>query len=243
MLRILGTPWRNPVLKISSEGTSSRHNDPCIPQYLVYPVQWLDVPREHLDDEPALIDFGESFEIAHPPEELGIPGPYRAPELILDRTAGIGSDLWALACTLFELRTGRKLFTSFDDDDDEYLGAMVKAFGKLPEPWWSTTWEGRKIMFKDDEIDENGMVIALDSEVEEDAAFIFHPSVARGARSIKEKLAAGLWYTPELRGEVHREIPQEEIDVFADLLGKLLRYDPKERISAAAVLDHEWFKM
>ncbi|KAL6865650.1 hypothetical protein ACO1O0_001745 [Amphichorda felina] len=208
-----------------------------------YVTVWLDVPREHLDDELTLIDFGESFEIAHPPEDLGIPAPYRAPELILDKTAGIGSDLWALACTLFELRTGRKLFAPFDDIDDDYLDAMVQAMGKLPEPWWSTIRESRRRSFNDDDIDENGMVVAPEPLPGEGTVFTFHPSVAHGDRLIKDKLAPGLWYTPELRGDAHREMPHEEIDVFADLLGKLLRYDPKGRISAAAALDHEWFKM
>jgi serine/threonine-protein kinase SRPK3 len=46
--------------------------------------------------------------------------------------AGIGSDLWALGCTTFEIRTGRKLFNMFDDDVDDRLYYMVLLLRKLP---------------------------------------------------------------------------------------------------------------
>ena len=39
-----------------------------------------------------------------------------------------------------------------------------------------------------------------------------------------------------------RAISDEEIDIFADLLAKLLRYIPKERISPKQALEHDWFK-
>jgi serine/threonine protein kinase len=94
-----------------------------------------------------------------PPEDLGIPGPYRSPELILHKVAGFGSDLWALGCTPFEIRTGRKLFSPFDDEDDDYLDAIIQVLGKLPEPWWSTTWEARRRLYED-EADEQGRAVA-----------------------------------------------------------------------------------
>lgn len=44
-------------------------------------------------------------------------------------------------------------------------------------------------------------------------------------------------------GDEYRNISEEEIDIFADLVGKLLRYDIKERIVTGEVLQHEWFRM
>lgn len=38
-------------------------------------------------------------------------------------------------CILFGIRTVRKLFDTFDDDQDEYLSKMAMILGKLPEPW------------------------------------------------------------------------------------------------------------
>lgn len=123
-LRILGNPIKNPVLSASDE----RHDESTAPEYLVYPVSWRDVDTQFISKESCLIDFGESFDVSQPPNDLGIPGPYRSPELILDKTAGFGSDIWALGCSLFKIRTGRQLFSSLEDDDTDYLDAIVKSW-------------------------------------------------------------------------------------------------------------------
>ncbi|KAM5381850.1 hypothetical protein ACJZ2D_002840 [Fusarium nematophilum] len=245
VLQVLGTPVRNSVMMDSNTG----HDELSVPQYLVYPVKWQNVPSKYIGEQPSLIDFGESFNTARPPEDLGTPGPYRSPELILETAIGLGADLWALGCTLFEIRTGRGLFKTFDDDDNEYIDAMVQVLGKLPEPWWSTTWEIRRKCYKD-EADENGLAVsAAEPESKPDGEPTnshrnFHPSVAQGARSLKDKLAPGVWYLEvSLSEEGHREIPQQEIDIFADFLGRLLQYEPEKRMSAAAALEHEWFKL
>ncbi len=139
------------------------------------------------------------------------------------------------------------MFSAFDDDDDEYLLFMVRVLGRLPEPWWSTTWAKRKLILKD-KVDEQGRVLPLQEEHCDsdpvDYMRSVHPSVTGNARSLLEKLAPGLWYmATETSPEVHRSISEKEKDVFADLLRQLLRFDPKERISAKEALGHEWFKM
>lgn len=89
VLKILGCPMVNPGLNASQE----LHHMSTAPDYLVYPVNWYDVDTQFISKESCLIDFDESFEISHPPEDLGIPGPYRSPELILDKSAGFSSNL------------------------------------------------------------------------------------------------------------------------------------------------------
>ena len=41
--------------------------------------------------------------------------------------------------------------------------------------------------------------------------------------------------------EIHRDIPGDEIEIFAGLLGKLLKYNPGNRLTANALQDHQWF--
>lgn len=231
------------------DNTDQPHQLPTAPPYLVYPVSWSSVDKHYLSNRPCATDFGEAFKCTEPPKELGIPPPYRAPELFLEKDrldlAGFSTDLWALGCTLFEIRTGRKLFSPFDDDDDSCLDAMVEILGIMPEPWWSTTWEGRAQVYAD-EPDELGRAVFVRKEEQrgEAAKTTYHPSVAQGARSLQEKLAAGVWYmSSDAPDATHRDIPSVETVLFADLLGQLLRWRPEERMSAEKLLSHEWFQL
>jgi serine/threonine protein kinase len=145
--------------------------------------------------------------------------------------------IWALGCTLFEIRTGRKLFDMFDDDDDSHLFHMVEMLGALPEPWWSTTWKHRKEFFKD-EPDLFGQAVLVGALAKEQSDL----SVERP--SIELALRRGLHYWDLGPGdEFSREIPPDEIEQLADLLKKILQYEPSRRLTAAEVLEHEWFRL
>jgi len=236
ILGILGEPRLNPVL----DANEKENTLPIAPRYLVYPIAWENVDVKFVLETAKLIDFGECFYISNPPEDIGTPGYYRSPELLLDHKFGISSDIWALACTLFEIRTGRRLFESFDDEDDEYLDGMCMVLGRLPEPWWSTTWEARRQCFKD-EADENGRAIPVDESQTEVHGNV-QASVPQGPRSLVDKMGPGLCYM-DTGAWFNKDIQDEEKLVFADLLGQLLKLVPEERISAQKVLEHEWFKM
>lgn len=245
-MEILGKPVLNKVIC----GMGNPHTEPSAPQYLVYPVDWLNVDTQYISKELCVIDFGESFHVSKPPDDLGIPGSYCSPELILENAAGFGSDLWALGCTLFEIRTGRKPFSPFDDDDDSYLDAMVQILGVLPEPWWSETWQERRKLYKDSAGSHGLAVDATAPEEGENTAegmeveSSIHPSVAHGARSLLDMLAPGLWYhSPrDTIGSFHEEISNEEQEAFSNLLGTLLAYCPNDRTTARDALSHEWFR-
>lgn len=253
-LQILGVPKTTQVVTESGES----HTLESAPKYLVYPVNWEDVLAK--DTEPGLqtgsaclTDFGESFEMDDPPPEVGIPQVYCSPEQALEQKVGTASDLWALGCTLFEIRTGRKLFDTFDDDMDECLYTIATILGKYPEPWWSETWEDRKDFFEDD-ADASGKVVdvckesslqsndAAQGEGGRNAHKVLYERAKPG--SLEEAIRRGLVYESD-RGpqRFHRDISTGEARVFADLLAKLLRYNPEDRIPASSVLQHHWFRL
>lgn len=237
LIDALGKP---DITQVKIENTEEVHNLSTAPQYLVHPVNFTKLGADLVTDQACVIDFGESFKTSEPPDDLGTPQPYRSPELVLDRKAGVASDLWALACTLFEIRTGRKLFGTFDDDPDDLLYVMALLLGKLPEPWWSE-WEARKDCFED-EADTQGRVVKsanTDESIPSDL-----PWIVQDPRSFEETLAPGLYYL-DADGEplAHRDISKEERDVFSDLLSKMLKYRPEERPSTSEILEHPWFKM
>jgi serine/threonine protein kinase len=131
VVHVLGEPRKNRILTDPDECP----DNPTAPHYLVYPVSWANVETNYISSDISVIDFGQAFRVSDPPDDLGIPGPYRSPELLLDRSVSMSCDIWALGCTLFAIRTGRTLFSCFDDEDDEYLETMVNLLGKMPEPW------------------------------------------------------------------------------------------------------------
>lgn len=240
VLEALGQPQTFKVTNMAGETLT----DGVGPEYMVRPVEFDKVEAKFITDQACMIDLGESFQELAPPEELGTPVIYRAPELLLNNSAGIGSDIWALACTISEIRTGRRLFDAMDDDENEILRSIVLLLGKLPAPW-RTSWEARQRCFEN-ETDDKGNVVERERKTEPEKSGAhsssIHPAVANGARFSRDMLALGFWYRDSQPGqEMHRDIAGSEAEVLADLLGKLLKYTPGELITADEAQNHPWF--
>lgn len=228
-----------------------------VPQYLVYPIDWDDIclstlGQNFITDNACVIDFGESYDMSKPPAHLGITQPYCAPEYTLENEVGVGCDLWALGCTLFEIRTGRQLFSGFDDEQDDCLYRMAMILGKFPEPWWSSSWEARKDTFEDEE-DMNGRVVEIHQNTTVADSTLDGLSEQNGSkvvfqkeepRSLRESLADGLFYEDQNGPEnIHWDIPEPEVNAFSELLALLLKYNPKDRLKAREALHHRWFHL
>lgn len=53
----------------------------------------------------------------------------------MERRAGLASDAWALGCTLFAIRTGRKFIDPFDENQDDRLCFIIETLGSPPAKW------------------------------------------------------------------------------------------------------------
>jgi serine/threonine protein kinase len=83
-----------------------------------------------------IIDFGNSFFLDKPPAGLSKPpAQFCSPEFILQKQKSRSSDVWALACTIFEVRAGSPLFESFIFGDEDVLESMIGILGPLPEQY------------------------------------------------------------------------------------------------------------
>jgi len=95
-----------------------------------------------LEENIIVIDFGQSLEIKAPPKGyeaktvIHYPPP---PEYRFKNVASLASDIWGLACTIFEIRAGRPLFSTSFGARSEVMRDTVLTLGKLPEPWWGTS--------------------------------------------------------------------------------------------------------
>ncbi|KIH91881.1 hypothetical protein SPBR_01627 [Sporothrix brasiliensis 5110] len=140
---------------------------------------------------------------------------------------GPACDLWALGCTLFEIRQQTALFHMIHDPDD-LVAEMVRYFGKLPAQWWDA-WERRAEYF-----DEQGTWIrenedrSLEWLLGQSSDTVQSPTFQQDSSYIR-------WTS--------MTTPQAEQKLMADLLYKLFQYDPDKRISAEGAVTHEWFKM
>ena len=130
---------------------------------------------------------------------------------------------------IFQIRAGFQLFDPFLASDTLILQQIVGTLGRFPDPWWST-WEAREQWF-----DETG-------EVKPEADLIAEKS------SLREKLRdIGQQDDPPEADEgcmiekTGTGIEETEVELLADLLEKMLRYNPEARISMTEVLQHPWF--
>lgn len=223
LLSILGRPEKTYVRTESGEDLPKSS-----PRYLVIPADTSRLSDEYLTDKICVVDFGESFPISSPPTDLGIPENYLPPEILLDQENAISQacDIWALGCTLFEIREQLALFYMIFDRD-ELVAEIVRFFGKPPKEWWDK-WEAREEFFDEDgtwlqrgDDEEWSLEVTLSKPTE-----TFLPG-ANNKREAQRSLTT----------------PKAEQELMADLLYKLFRYEPEKRLSAEDVLAHGWFKM
>jgi serine/threonine-protein kinase SRPK3 len=134
----LGEPQKQDLHQSKKEdGISS-------PRYTVNAISMKMVNPKWLSDTIMIIDFGIAFLEDQGSTDIGTPKNYCAPEFQFGRPRSKYSDIWALGCTIFEIRTGCCLFLFHGPPDRErILLEVVKTLGRLPEEWWKGWENGR----------------------------------------------------------------------------------------------------
>ncbi|KAL5334148.1 kinase-like domain-containing protein [Aspergillus crustosus] len=205
-----------------------KFDDPkaCHPDYIVYPIE---TPNKFTEDQTTanpcainlcLIDWGESFEMTNPPEQgTGIPLDYASPELVLNKKCSAASDIWALACTMVEIRMGFTIYSFWGAGTEAtYVASVVNLLGIPPEPLWSQIPD----RWKEKCTDSTGAVLANLSGLQ---------GLDRVKQTIhKTAAAAG-----------RRNMCHTEAELFGDLIGKMLTWTPEERLTIGQVVQHPWF--
>lgn len=184
------------------------------------------VKPEMYTDDICIIDFGESYQAAHPPALLGIPNQYRSPELFFDKKAGIPSDLWAFACTVYEIVSGLCLFRDFDGDGEETMQSWAELLGRMPDPWWAA-WEARGFYY-----DETCKPI-VNSNGEPQAH----------EETLERLLSEATWTQVHRTGKEHwLKVPEADVAVLSEMLYRILKYDPEERPSMKDIMDSQYWE-
>ncbi|KAI2770435.1 kinase-like protein [Daldinia loculata] len=248
LLEIMGEPECAYVETISGQPST-----PSAPEYCVIPPDefWCE---KFTTNSIAIVDFGESFFVQDPPRSTGIPNLYAAPEVMFQGTGILGfhSDLWALACTLYEVRTGSPLFKDFYGSDLSNTVRQIESYlGPLPQKYRTKYVEmlrdipgasGLSISNHTSQSDKPTTPSKRGSrpgtpdsnKSTESNTDTFEATLGRERRRYK-RIIPGQQPEP-----IKYRYPKEDVLGLADLLRKLIKYDPAERINTEAVMSHPW---
>ncbi|RCI08652.1 hypothetical protein L249_4798 [Ophiocordyceps polyrhachis-furcata BCC 54312] len=197
---------------------------PGVPRTAVVPcyLQKKHVKNFTLSDARILLsDFGEAFAPAAQSRrgaDCHSPTDYRPPDAFLqpDIPLSFSSDIWCLALAIWDILGMQPLFGSFFGCPESLVSQVVDVFGPLPSGWWEK-WEGRTKYFNDDGTPKAGRHIW--SKLDE----AFEERVQKQRRELN-------------MGEYGRE----ETAAFLDLMVRMLKPNPQERITMDEVLQSEW---
>ncbi|KAF1841475.1 kinase domain-containing protein [Cucurbitaria berberidis CBS 394.84] len=146
--RLFGRPTTGELETESGEMTG-----PEAPRYIVEAINFLAPPSNIINTDIKLIDFDQCFPISTPPEELlGTPLEFLAPEVAVGLAASPASDIWALGCCIFRLRSGEGPFESpFDVTcPADLISYIIHTLGDMPRKWHDTTlWDSQGRPTKD----------------------------------------------------------------------------------------------
>ncbi|KAL8400435.1 hypothetical protein RB594_000723 [Gaeumannomyces avenae] len=150
---------------------------------------------------------------------------YRAPEIILGIPYDYSADMWSIGCTLYEMYTGKILFTG--DSNNQMLRAIMEVRGKMSRKLYQRgeLWHMH--------FDELGNFRSFERDK------ILGKSTVRTLAAIKP--------TRDLRARLQAasagmtEAESRELNLFHDLLDRCLNVNPDKRILPADALKHPFF--
>ncbi|KAI1817324.1 kinase-like protein [Poronia punctata] len=249
MWNLLGEPATAEIRTLSDK--RSRH----APKEVVSSALWEKFSPV-ITDDIAIVDFGEAYLPHNPPAHFGIPRKYACPEIFFKaRTSGLASDIWSLGLTILELR----LDDYGSDLPSDIIRFLERFVGPLPRKYRSIAeallkGEGlKKAEGPGPEPSENcplmgpvdlplGEKEELESENTEFRDRL-EVKIASGQKCYGEAFVSGDRTGRERkRALVRYRLPEEEVRLLGDLLHQILRYDPRERISAREAFGHPWFR-
>ncbi|OHF03252.1 methyltransferase domain-containing protein [Colletotrichum orchidophilum] len=132
--RLFGQPQTYPVRRYSEEPP-----EPHAPKFIVEAPDLLSYSSNLLSKSICIIDFDHSFTTDSAPAKLGIPAKYFAPKVAVPEHASVASDVWALGCAIFRVRSGDDDFFDYDINcPADVLRQIVKTIGGLLKKWKGT---------------------------------------------------------------------------------------------------------
>ncbi|KAI1086376.1 kinase-like domain-containing protein [Rostrohypoxylon terebratum] len=126
------TKYLGPRQYLPLETLSGEDPKPHGPDYLAFPASLDVLQKKCRTSRVVLVDFNDSFYFSKPPACPKWNRQYAAPELLFTKTlSGPPQDIWALACTIYEIKTQTPLLSEYQDYTS-LIQQMEVWFGPLP---------------------------------------------------------------------------------------------------------------
>jgi serine/threonine-protein kinase PRP4 len=169
-----------------------------------------------------LSDFGSAHSIKEvEPSPFMVTGWFRAPEIILGLSYGYGIDMWAAACALFEVATGKILFRGNSNNDMLRLHLAAKGRDTISKKFL------KKGLFHHEYFDDNLNFLEKRLDTVTGKEYTKPVPVNEPTRDLKAELLAG---------QKKDDIPK--VLLLYDLLWKGLTLDPSKRLTVEEALKH-----
>lgn len=239
----------------SDQGEVDYEGTEHCPRYLVVNAHLQD-SSEYISDDIALIDFGESFLNTQPRDSTGIPSAYCSPEGFFDGCGDLGfsSDIWALGCTLIEVRQGSCPFGN--GDIWSLMPHWEDLSGPMPEPFRTSLADDAEVpedlqqwvSLDQEEMDSwrrqhmlpTGISSALLHDLSEEIQYLVPLAEGEEAPAPPPQ-GYYIWCSPGNK-VLSASIPEEEVSLLFDLAKKIFPWTPKDRLPAAHILQHAWLQ-
>lgn len=148
---------------------------------------------------------------------------YRAPEIILGIPYDYGIDTWSIGCTLFELYTGKILFTGRNNNG--MLRSIMECRGRFPQRLLrrgTLTYQYFDELLNFQAVEEDKLTGKVVTKL--------MPVKATPIRDLRARVMP--------KGKKMDEHERKEVELFVDLLDKCLDLRPEKRITPAEALKH-----
>lgn len=248
-----------PSVRVPPIPNTGEENSPHLPAHL-YISTGLSPRKEFLSGDIMITDFGEAYHISQGRTPTGIPMCYSAPEAELKGyEKGFGTDIWALGVSIGEIRQGSVLFDEYSMV--EYTQSLEELLGPLPEPyrsvWIERGYRPRGVHRPASEIPptepvsmtQKSLLSRLKENLEENGYATFLERVVRNKNGFLRTIQEGeiLRENETDAGDgwkrIEYQTPPKEADQLVDLLTKIFKWNPAERLSASEVLAHPWLQV
>ncbi|KAM5366275.1 hypothetical protein ACJZ2D_010623 [Fusarium nematophilum] len=150
---------------------------------------------------------------------------YRAPEIILGIPYDYAVDMWSIGCTLYEMYTGKILFTG--DSNNQMLKAIMEIRGRLTPKLF------KRGQLSGVHFDDMGQFVSIERDKVLNKTAVRTMAMVKPTRDLRTRLTAA-------SGGMN-DAETRDLNHFIDLLEHCLTLNPDKRIKPADALRHPFF--